>query len=74
MQIRALSTIFGSQQPMRFAAPAPMARLLDLDALFRQRRQLRQLDDHRLSDIGLTRAEAEAEARRPAWAMPRHRR
>jgi uncharacterized protein YjiS (DUF1127 family) len=33
----------------------------------RQRRRLSQLDDHFLRDIGLTRAEAEEEARKPFW-------
>lgn len=32
-----------------------------------QRRQLLQLDDHLLTDVGLTRAEAAAEARKPFW-------
>ena len=32
-----------------------------------QRRRLRNLDDRMLSDIGVTRMQAEAEARKPAW-------
>lgn len=32
-----------------------------------QRHALRQLDEHLLADIGLTGAEAEAEARKPFW-------
>ena len=40
--------------------------------LYRQRRALAELDAHRLDDIGLTRAEAEAEARRPIWDPPAH--
>lgn len=32
-----------------------------------QRRELLDLDDHMLADIGITRAEAESEARRPFW-------
>lgn len=31
------------------------------------RHHLRELDDHLLSDLGLTRAEAEREAARPFW-------
>jgi len=31
------------------------------------RRQLRQLDDHQLADVGLTRGDLEAEARKPFW-------
>ena len=40
--------------------------------LWRQRRALAQLDAHRLDDIGLTRAEAQAEAARPIWDAPAH--
>jgi uncharacterized protein YjiS (DUF1127 family) len=36
----------------------------------RQRARLATLDDRMLRDIGLTRAEAEAEATRPAWDVP----
>ena len=39
-------------------------------ALHRQRAALRRLDDAALDDIGLSRAEAEREARRPAWDVP----
>ncbi len=35
----------------------------------RQRRQLRGLSDRMLSDIGITRAEAEAEAEKPFWRL-----
>lgn len=35
----------------------------------RQRLQLRQLDDHLLADIGLSREQAVAEARKPFWAV-----
>lgn len=34
---------------------------------YSQRHALLQLDEHLLADIGLTRAEAEAEARKPFW-------
>ena len=43
----------------------------DLVALWRQRRRLATLDDHLLDDIGVTRGEAETEARRPVWDAPR---
>lgn len=36
----------------------------------RQRRRLAELDDALLRDIGLTRDEARAEARRPLWDVP----
>lgn len=38
----------------------------------RQRGDLLALDDTRLRDIGLTREDAEAEAARPLWDVPRH--
>ncbi|WP_099824371.1 DUF1127 domain-containing protein [Oceaniglobus indicus] len=39
----------------------------------RQRIALAGLDDDRLCDIGLTRAEAEQESRRPLWDVPARR-
>lgn len=41
-------------------------------ALHRQRSALRRLDARALEDIGLTRAQAEAEANRPLWDAPAH--
>lgn len=38
--------------------------------LWRQRRALTRLDEAALCDIGLTRSEAETEARRPIWDAP----
>jgi uncharacterized protein YjiS (DUF1127 family) len=32
-----------------------------------QRRRLKNLDEHRLADLGLTRAEVQAEVRKPFW-------
>jgi uncharacterized protein YjiS (DUF1127 family) len=46
--------------------------LRSLIALSRQRRRLAQLDARALDDIGLTRAEALDEARRPPWDAPDH--
>ena len=40
--------------------------------LRRQRRALARLSDHLLTDVGLTRAEAEREARRALWDVPGH--
>lgn len=47
-------------------------RLLKANAIARQRRALRDLDDAMLRDIGLTRAQAVQEASRPFWDAPRH--
>lgn len=54
------------------ARRARRATLLDLIALRRQRRQLAGLDPHLLRDIGLTRGQAEDEALRALWDVPRH--
>ncbi len=39
-------------------------------ALWRSRRALLDLDDRALTDVGLTRAQAEREARLPVWDVP----
>ena len=48
------------------------AHLPGMASLRRQRARLAGLDDRMLRDIGLDRAEAAAEAARPAWDAPRH--
>lgn len=48
------------------------ARLFALVAVARSRKGLTRLDDHLLRDIGLTREDARAEARRPVWDAPLH--
>jgi uncharacterized protein YjiS (DUF1127 family) len=58
-----------------FADFAPQIRGLPLTALlalWRQRRTLATLDAARLDDIGVTEAEAMAEAARPIWDVPAH--
>ena len=40
--------------------------------LFRERRRLAELPDHILNDIGVTRDQATAEARREIWDAPSH--
>lgn len=47
-----------------------LARLARAYGIWRQRQALRRLDDLRLRDLGISRAEAEAEARRPIWDAP----
>jgi uncharacterized protein YjiS (DUF1127 family) len=58
------------------ARPAPRRRglfgILALDSLRRQRNDLRNLTDEQLRDVGLTREQAQAEARRPVWDVPAH--
>ncbi|MBT8155582.1 DUF1127 domain-containing protein [Epibacterium ulvae] len=58
-------------QSLRPARRSIFALIGDLTALYRQRRELAQMSDVELSDIGLTRAQAEAEAARPIWDFPR---
>ena len=50
----------------------PLLALRQMLALHRQRRELAQLDDRALADIGLDRDTAQAEARRPVWDIPSH--
>lgn len=49
-----------------------VASLMRAVFLARQRRALRDIDDHILKDIGLTRRQAEQEAARPFWDAPDH--
>ncbi|WP_051588052.1 DUF1127 domain-containing protein [Actibacterium mucosum] len=57
--------------PFRHAKGFSFLRLLNrISAVSRQRRALAKLTDHELEDIGITRAQAEAEAKRPAWDAP----
>ena len=65
-----LSALFRSLPALQIRDP--MLRLLQAAELQRSRRALARLDDHLLRDIGLTRAEAEAEVRRGTWDAPLH--
>jgi uncharacterized protein YjiS (DUF1127 family) len=53
---------------LRDIAAIGLARLLQWHELARERRALLALSDHMLKDIGISRAEAEREARRPFWS------
>ncbi len=48
------------------------ARILRTMGLARERRALAGLEPHLLTDIGLSHAEAQREARRPVWDAPAH--
>jgi uncharacterized protein YjiS (DUF1127 family) len=57
-------------RPARLARPrltvrGVLARLVSYDAVYRKRVALGAIDDHILRDIGLTRADIDAELRRP---------
>jgi uncharacterized protein YjiS (DUF1127 family) len=55
--------------PPRAARPGSraLATLLQWRERARQRRALREMGDHMLRDIGITRAEASGEAAKPFW-------
>ena len=57
-------------QPKSRHAPALRFSLPDMISVYRQRRALAKLDEQALSDLGLTREEAETEARRHFWDLP----
>lgn len=49
-----------------------IAKSIKMLAVARQRRALRNLDDHQLADIGLSRKQAQTEADRRPWDVPAH--
>lgn len=64
-------TYYTDSRPVS-APRRPRPTLGQMVAIWKQRRQLRSMDSHTLSDLGLTRDEARAEASRPAWDVPAH--
>jgi uncharacterized protein YjiS (DUF1127 family) len=69
MSVRALPAARGRPgRGLQACAAIGLARLLRWHELARQRRALLTLSDHMLKDIGVTRTEAEREARRPFWS------
>ena len=54
----------------RATSASAWAKLGAFFAMNRQRRQLRDLDDHMLADIGITREEALKESRQITWDAP----
>lgn len=58
----------GREIPSQFdVVSRMMMRLLDWQETYRQRRHLREIGDHLLDDIGISRADAERESRKPVW-------
>ena len=49
-----------------------LGRIQNILAVRRQRKALSALEDHLLEDIGVTREQAETEAKRPLWDTPSH--
>jgi uncharacterized protein YjiS (DUF1127 family) len=62
------ASLFRAARPL--AGTRHLHRLLALAAVRRERRRLAELPDHLLKDVGLTREQARAEARRPIWDAP----
>lgn len=52
------------------ARPGLLRRLFAMDAVWRQRLTLSELDPDLLNDIGVTAAEARREAAKPVWDVP----
>lgn len=63
-------TFIASPRRTRSARFPFRASLTRMFGIWRQRRTLKALDEDALRDIGVTRAEAEAEANRPIWDAP----
>lgn len=64
----ALTDIMNRHRPARRFSIRAM--LGQMHGLARQRAALRDLDDHLLRDINITRAQAQKEADRPFWDAP----
>ena len=60
---------YGRSEKTRGAADPARAHAALWLSTARERRTLAELPDYLLADIGITRAEAEAEARRPFWSV-----
>jgi len=62
---------FATAHPRLEGVPNPIRTVTELVAAWRTRHawrlDLRRLDDHMLQDIGLSRADAEAEIAKPFW-------
>ena len=52
----------------------PLAYLRFCQQVYRQRQQLLRLTDEHLADIGISRLQAEAEAAKSFWDVPRQKR
>lgn len=63
-------TLLTANRPALRTSPSLFATVARLFAVRRQRAVLKTLDDSRLADLGLTRAQALAESRRSLWDAP----
>ena len=67
-----MSSSVSCHSPIRPRRASLLSLVFNAIAVKRQRRELLELPDHRLADLGLTRAQAEAEGRRALWDAPQH--
>ncbi len=58
-------------RPAPSSRPGLLTRLAAALAVARHRRRLKDLSDHILDDIGITRDAADREASRPVWDVPK---
>lgn len=68
MPARGSRTAAGLRHHIQALAAKAAVRLLRWHDLARQRRALLTMNDYMLKDIGISRADAEREARRPFWS------
>ena len=57
-------------RPLKARKTGILARLVAWNRLWMARQTLKDLEPHLLDDIGVTRKDAEKEARRPSWDAP----
>lgn len=67
-----VNRLLGESIVLQFRHQSLLARLSTIFAVARQRRALLALDPHQLRDIGITPAQATAEAQKPVWNVPAH--
>ena len=69
--MRLLARSLFHPQP-RSASPRLLTRAIAANAVWREHKILREMEADRLEDLGLTRAEAQAEATKSLWDVPSH--
>lgn len=62
----------GESAAPQYRAQSLWARMSAMISVTRQRRALSALDPHLLRDVGITPAQAAAEAQKPVWNLPAH--
>ncbi len=65
-----ISTSHGAHRTGHLSRFSVLATIARLHGTWRQRQSLKALDETALRDIGVTRAQADAEANRPVWDAP----